>query len=917
MISDGDYLDSLPEVPGADPFTPPVGFVVRSDDEPGWKVVDGRRPSRMLLVDRLRSTVDEWRDAGYPGVSDTTRRLFQWWFDELPGSPGDPFRPYWGQREAVETLVYLTEVEEIRDAVTLMSRFAEAPKTDLLEDGWVIEESVDGDRLLRWSDDGGTRAEATLAPPDLARYGFKMATGSGKTMVMAMVIVWSYLHRRHEPGSRLASNFLVLAPNVIVFERLRTDFQDLRVFHDMQLVPPEWSLDIEVTLRGDTTELTGTGNLIVTNIDQLHDRSGRWQPVNPIDRLLGRKPTQRADEQARPMLQRIRDLDHLLVMNDEAHHVHDEELVWNQTLLGLSRRLPAGLTAWLDFTATPRFQTGVSFPWVVCDYPLAQAVEDKIVKAPVILHLSDQPDPVGVTRANAIEKYGDWLGIGVKRLRDHEEIYGGIEGVKPVLFVMCESISHADIVGEWMRDAAGGGFKADEVLVIHTDTAGEVRKSELDALRAAAREIDDPGNPIKVVVSVLVLREGWDVRNVTIVLGLRPGTARAQILPEQAVGRGLRLMKEVSPDRRQSLEVLGTPAFEEFVRALEVEGVFIETKGKPPKPQVKIQPVKARLAYDIVIPKTSRGLERVYRNLDQFDPSTAEVLFPAGSPTPRPDLVLIVKDAMTAAEIAELAIDLGEPPIWNDVVATMVKRTERKAGLANAFAELTPLVDAYLRSRCFGGPIDPDAVHTRRALSFEWTRERVAAHLAALIGRLTTEKRLITVEGDPIRLSGTEPFLWRREIDRADKTIFNFVATWNAFESEFGHFLDGCDDITRFAALAEHFTRFSVYYVKPSGAMGQYFPDWVAVQSVSDGSAFWIIETKGRVWEGTENKDEAIRYWCEQVSTATGENWRYMRVDQEWFKPESLKDFAALVDMVDQRRRALDQPTLLLGIADN
>ena len=70
---------------------------------------------------------------------------------------------------------------------------------------------------------------------------------------------------------------------------------------------------------------------------------------------------------------------------------------------------------------------------------------------------------------------------------------------------------------------------------------------------------------------------------------------------------------------------------------------------------------------------------------------------------------------------------------------------------------------------------------------------------------------------------------------------------------------------------------------KPSGAIGRYFPDWVAIQATGDGDANWIVETKGRVWDGTDQKDAAIRYWCTQVTELTGEPWQYMRVDQPIF----------------------------------
>src|SRR5207248_268387 len=101
------------------------------------------------------------------------------------------------------------------------------------------------------------------------------------------------------------------------------------------------------------------------------------------------------------------------------------------------------------------------------------------------------------------------------------------------------------------------GFKESEVRVIHTDSSGEITKASLDEARELVRDIDKPDNQIKAIVSVMMLREGWDVKNVTVVLGLRPFTAKAEILPEQVIGRGLRLMPHIGPDT-QTLEVLGT-----------------------------------------------------------------------------------------------------------------------------------------------------------------------------------------------------------------------------------------------------------------------------------------------------------------------------------------------------------------------
>lgn len=245
---------------------------------------------------------------------------------------------------------------------------------------------------------------------------------------------------------------------------------------------------------------------------------------------------------------------------------------------------------WLDLSATPKDQNGTYFPWIICDYPLAQAVEDRIVKAPLIVSQVKKKDPDKVTRKNVIEAYGEWLLATLSRWKEHYKTYKAFKalGPRPVLFVMAEKNDYADEIGKWLAEEKKNGLKESEVLVIHTDTEGEITKKDLVKARQAARDIDLPGNRVKVIVSVLMLREGWDVRNVSVVLGLRPMTAKAQILPEQAVGHGLRLMEGIGPDKTQTLEVMGTQAFEEFVRQLETEGVGIKTIVTPPPPPLKL-----------------------------------------------------------------------------------------------------------------------------------------------------------------------------------------------------------------------------------------------------------------------------------------------------------------------------------------
>jgi type III restriction enzyme len=178
----------------------------------------------------------------------------------------------------------------------------------------------------------------------------------------------------------------------------------------------------------------------------------------------------------------------------------------------------------------------------------------------------------------------------------------------------------------------------------------------------------------------------------------------------------------------------------------------------------------------------------------------------------------------------------------------------------------------------------------------------IANYLARKIGELSTETQPIEFESASLRLFETHPFTWRRNLPPlvCEKTIFNYVATYNDFEKEFARFLDSVDDVLRFAALGtteqDTATPFRIDYLKPNGAIGFYYPDWVVVQEDAGREINWIIETKGRVWEGTEAKDRAMDYWCKRVTEEIGRPWRYLRVNQGEFEQESWTTLKKLVE---------------------
>ena len=911
------YDKDLPEIAGRCAWLPPSQHLVKDKAAPtGWRVEDGRRESKLLVVSKLRRAVNRWRARGYPGASDVTKRLFQYWFEEdhAVAGPGGTLRYHFCQREAIETLAWMVEVANVEDTRDLIERYATTFDVDLVSRNAELETRSDGTAWLRrFVPELNREGEQELPPDGLSRFAFKLATGAGKTWVMAMVVVWSHFHKKLVAGSPLSTNFVIVAPNVIVYQRLAKDFASNAIFHELPLIPPEWRgrFAQKVILRGDTVEPDPTANLILANIQQLYEHPDESPPANAVDAQLPRKPAKNlVSASERSLLERASALQDLVVINDEAHHVHDQRLKWTQTLLSAHRTVPGGLSLWLDFSATPKDQGGMYFPWTVCDYPLAQAVEDRIVKAPVIVTKEDdsaQPvdDPQGVNKSNVVEKYGYWIEAALHRWREHRKAYRPL-GVRPVLFVMVEQNNLADAIGESLRQS--GAFRPEEVLVIHTDHAGEVTKKDLDAARVAAQDIDMPQSSIKVIVSVMMLREGWDVRNVSVVLGLRPFTAKAEILPEQVVGRGLRLMAGVSPDKTQTLEVLGTRNLLRVLQEqLEVEGVGVVATPVAPVTPVTVQPLRRRMAFDIEVPITKPSLVHDLRNLAEIDTDGLAPIYEREELTEPHRVRLQMDFATTETEVGQ--DDFQPRPLSvRELLTSVTNKTRSTAGLPMQFQGLYPIVKAYVERRCFGRRVDIDHSTVRSHLSRLDLQEGIAKYLARELAQLSVERRPVQFRRQHHRLSDTKPFKWRRDLPllRAKKTVFNLVASYNGFERDFAKFLDQAEDVTRFAALAtteqgDSAAEFCIDYLKASGAVGLYYPDWVMVQERDGVETYWIVETKGRVWEGTEEKDAAAETWCRRVTEATGSEWRYTRVNQAEFTGTEKSFRAFLVNRAVKR----------------
>ena len=572
------------------------------------------------LVHELRRKVKTWRDRGYEGTSNTSIALLNYWFNFehlLPKSDGSVanFQYYFAQREAVETVIYLYDAVKVKD------------KYD----------------LLRFDSSGAV--SAGMFDESWRRFVIKMATGTGKTKVMSLILAWCYFHKLYEPDSELARNFLVIAPNIIVLDRIRTDFDGLRIFFEDPVLPDNgfegrnWRDDFQLTLHiQDEVNVTHkTGNIFLTNIHRVYsgnDSDSSASDDNTMDYFLGRRPTGATTDSKVNLGDIVRDIDELVVLNDEAHHIHDPSMAWFKSIEDIHNRLKHKdkfLSLQVDVTATPKHNNGAIFVQTISDYPLVEAISQNVVKHPVLPDSASRSKLHERQSSKYTEKYADYINLGIEEWRkaftEHEKM-----DKKGILFVMTDDTKNCDDVAEYLEE--NYSELKDSVLVIHTKNNGEIseaksgkKKEELEKLRKQSNEIDGWDSRFKAIVSVLMLKEGWDVKNVTTIVGLRAYTAQSNILPEQTLGRGLRKMYPGN-SANEEVSVVGTDAFMDFVESIQSEGVELERKamgaGTAPKTPIIVEvdndnTNKDLDTLDIEIPVLTPRVYREYKNLTELD----------------------------------------------------------------------------------------------------------------------------------------------------------------------------------------------------------------------------------------------------------------------------------------------------------
>jgi len=874
------------------------------------EIRDGRRPSPLEMVQNLRAELSQWRSTGYPGTSETTRELLSYWFSrehKLTNADGEtfPFHYYFCQREAIEAFIYLRECRSLLTLSELVGEFGPGSPEQRLTTALGIPPEEDA-----W-----------------ARYAFKIATGAGKTKCMSLAIVWSYFHSLRESDSPMAKHFLIIAPNLIVFERLKDDFADARIFLNDPLVPPAWRGDFNpsVVLQDEPLGLATTPIIYLTNIHQLYDKGNRKKTAN--DESYGWMGPAVSKAKALDMSKALRDRitthPNLMILNDEAHHVWDPDSTWNECIAYLRDTIQAktgnNLVAQLDFSATPKDNKGNLFKHIVCDTPLGEAIDAGIVKTPII----GQGKLHETTSDNAAERYQHHLLLGYNRWLDSFNEWKS-SGKKAIMFVMTEDAEAANHIYQELNTNEVFKELNGKTLNLHTRLKGkvvtkgkganaytvfkesekEISEEDLKFLRQLARDLDEDSSPFRCIVSVLMLREGWDVRNVTTIVPLRSFSSKANILPEQTLGRGLRRM--TPPGQANELvTVVEHPIFAHlYAEELARQGVLIDIVDveKVPRTTSSIFPDSQHKDLEklkLLIPTLTPGFSQtpeINPPITLDDLKSAFSKYPPLPVSEKSNTVIeyVGKHLITNEIIHQLTIELPTLlAVPSGCISFYRTELERIVKIPNLKKSVDSLLQQFVEEVLFEKKISVFDPAMLNRFADDDVREHIRAVFVPLLRSRTTLKAERRFADQTLNVC-----LWKafqaassasRPVQQASKTPFNLVPCNNQFEAALAQFLDRASDTISFCKNAGP-QALRIDYINANGQLALYTPDFIARVSATK---YFLIEGKGKADQDVPLKARAADEWCKSASKEKA-TWDYLYIPQALFQSYTGTTLAAL-----------------------
>ena len=891
-------------------------------------------------INAIRRQVDQWRKRPNPAdwhVTPETARLLQHWRHHKFNN----IRPFFCQVEAVETVIWLTEV---------------APTAGKTGKGFL-------EHLANASND---------ANPGLMRLALKLATGAGKTTVMAMLIAWQTINAVRRPTSgRFSRGFLVVTPGITIKDRLRV----------LQPNDPDSYYQSRELVPSDMLSELDKAKIVITNYHafKLRERIDLSKAGRSL--LQGRGEGLNTLETEGQMLQRVMPdlmgLKNILALNDEAHHCYrekpgeddEDELkgddkkdadknneaarLWISGLEAVGRKL--GLARVIDLSATPFFlrgsgyAEGTLFPWTMNDFSLMDAIECGIVKLPRVPVADNIPGGEMPKFRNLWEHIGkkmpkkgrgkaktfDPLSLPVELQTALEALYGhykktydlwkesGIQ-VPPCFILVCNNTSTSKLVYDYISgfhrenedgsttlengrlplfqnfDEHGNQLARPCTLLIDSEqlesgdaldtnframAADEIERfrreiiertgdrlqaeniTDQELLREVMNTVGKPGRlgePIRCVVSVSMLTEGWDANTVTHVLGVRAfGT---QLLCEQVIGRAL---------RRQSYDLNEDGLFN--VEYADVLGIPFDFTAKPvvapPQPpretiQVRaVRPARDHLeirflrveGYRVELPE-----ERLKAEFN--DDSVLELT---------PDLVgpSITRNAGIIGEDVDLSLKHLEDMRHSSVLFHVAKRLlytkwrdPGKEPKLHLFGQLKRITKQWLNTClvCKGGTYPAQLMYQELA---DMACERITAGIVrTLVGQRPIKAVLdpYNPTGSTIHVNFTTSKAHRWETD-ARRCHINWVILDSDWEAEFCRVAESHPRVR--AYVKNHNLGLEVPY-RYGSTTRKYIPDFIVlVDDGHDDPLQLVVEIKGyRGEDAKEKKTTMETYWIPGVN---------------------------------------------------
>ena len=904
-------------------------------------------------------------------VTPTTASLLKYWFGEgFCEQRQKNFHE--GQRQAILNIIYLHEV------------MGEKNVMDAYEN--IIPELMDHADL------------AQLAKPkyQMPKYAVKMATGTGKTWVMHALLIWQMLNARHEDeeSGRFTQKFLIVAPGLIVYDRLLDAFcgrkkrdaehrdpqtNDYYLNQDV-FIPERYRDEVFSFIQNNVVtkedgigkKTTGEGLIALTNWHLFENQTADEDenddddpntitPIEIVNTLLPVRPGKAAGNDLGMLdrralggneLEYLAGLKDLMVINDEAHHIHEikrngetEEVEWQRGLNAISATKGTRFIQ-VDFSATPfdtkgagEKQVKLFFPHIVVDFDLPMAMKQGLVKLLLLDRRQELTELENLDYNAERDEQGKVVGLsegqrmmlraGLTKLqRLEEEFVKQDEKKNPKMLIVCQDTTVSPFVEEFLKSE---GLGNEDIVTIDSNKQGEVKDEEWQEIKKKLFDIDRYKSP-KVVVSVLMLREGFDVNNICVLVPLR--SSQAPILLEQLVGRGLRLMwrepdyQEVKREDRlrvlkyhqppttyiDTLSIVEHPAFIKFYDDLQKQGLVATDEGEVGTGGATGDVINVALREDyenydfqwpVILHDSIEELEDTEIYLDDLHPFTMYPLAKLREFLAREGETFVSQESLTKTTFGKYKVtaNLFDANGYNEYLQKLLRvvtlRFEncRRQGFPTIQineAQTVQVMDWYIRTLLFNVPFNPfngsdwkillakDGIVTKHIV------EQFAVAIYNMQNRLTK----IDAEVSHIDFSSLKAIKMREsysmEVSKCIYPRLGYPSHGGGLEKAFIEFLDKDAEVEKFLKINESGHSFAIiFYVRKDGLMATYHPDFI----VATAEKIYLIETKGDDKVNDSNvrqKQTATVEWIKKInalqpSDRMNRTWEYVLVGESVF----------------------------------